>query len=79
MKLSRNLALLLASFLLASACTRTVVRTVPARIPCLPSEEPPIPTAEYGTEAHAAEYVRLLGAVAYVWAACDVAPVGGAP
>ena len=59
--------------LLASACTRTVTVRVPARIPCLPSE-PPIPSAEYGTAAHAEQYVLLLGWTAYVAAACDVAP-----
>jgi hypothetical protein len=65
------IALLLATSI---ACTRTVIRTVPARIPCLPSEVPPVPRAEYGTAEHAEEYVLLLGAVAYVWIACQVAP-----
>ena len=63
--------------LLLSACTRTVTVRVPARIPCLPSEVPPVPTAVYGTEEHADQYVLLLGWVAYVALACDVAPAGG--
>lgn len=65
------LAALLASTI---ACTRTVTRTHYVRVPCLPSEAPPIPTADFDTDEWAAEYVALLGAVAFVWRACYVPP-----
>jgi hypothetical protein len=59
-----------------TACTRTVTRTHYVRVPCLPSEAPPIPTADFDTAEWEAEYVALLGAVAYVWRACRVEEAG---
>jgi hypothetical protein len=73
-------AYLTALALSTTACTRTVTRTHYVRVPCLPSEAPPIPVAEYDTAEWEAEYVALLGAVAYVWRACAVEPrINSAP
>jgi hypothetical protein len=56
---------------LFAACTPPP-RPVPVRVPCLPSEEPPIPRGTYGTVEHAEEYINFVAVVTAAWIACAV-------
>jgi hypothetical protein len=68
-------ACLVALTLSTIACTRTITRVDYVRVPCLPSEAPPIPTADFDTDEWAGQYVALLGWAAYVAKACAVPEV----